>query len=73
MFTRLLLLTSFCLLAEPIFARQGSVTFESPIDCKFGENCDIVLFVDHDKHRNADYRWNSHMIIIKVQILELWY
>lgn len=57
MFTRLLLLTSFCLLAEPIFARQGSVTFESPIDCKFGENCDIVLFVDHDKTQKwQDYR-----------------
>ena len=49
MFVRSLFFVFLFLFGGETFARQNAELFEVPIDCKFGINCDLVLFVDHDK------------------------
>ena len=46
---RLLLAATVILVASSATAQQNAPAFDLPIDCKFGENCDLMLFVDHDK------------------------
>ena len=49
MFVRFLPFVFLLFFGGETLARQSPKPFEVPIDCKFGNNCDLVLFVDHDK------------------------
>ena len=49
MFVRFLPFVFLLVFGGNTLARQNPALFEIPIDCKFGNNCDLVLFVDHDK------------------------
>jgi hypothetical protein len=43
--------------APPRSAQPSAPKFELPIDCKFGENCDVMQLVDHDNSTGwRDYR-----------------
>ena len=39
----------FCIIALEASAQTPFPRFSIPIDCKFGENCDVILFVDHKR------------------------
>jgi hypothetical protein len=39
----------FLVTAPAALAQTSPPTFGIPVDCKFGENCDVMLFVDHDR------------------------
>ena len=41
------------LVAGPATAQKGAPAIDLPIDCKLGENCDLVAFVDHDRSKAA--------------------
>lgn len=53
---RLLLAVIPILWALPAAAQQNAPAFDLPIDCKLGENCDLILFVDHDGSKG----WQDH-------------
>ena len=65
----------FYVIASAALAQTPPPKLSIPVDCKFGENCDVILFVDHksgsgwhdfrcgnlsyDAHKGTDIRIRS--------------